>query len=92
MAHTDKQTNKHTNKQTNGHGDSMTDPAQRAKSVKMLAQIYLKIFKYFLLKYQTNYSHSLLFSRLLPPWCPSLGEKAEGSCLVSYLYLSEDPA
>ena len=24
-----------TNKQTNGHGDSMTDPAQRAESVKI---------------------------------------------------------
>ena len=31
MAHTDRQTNKH----TDGHGDSMTDPAQRAESVKI---------------------------------------------------------
>ena len=30
MAHTDRQTNTH----TDGHGDSMTDPAQRAESVK----------------------------------------------------------
>ena len=30
MAHTHRQTNKH----TDGHGDSMTDPAQRAESVK----------------------------------------------------------
>ena len=32
MAHTHKQTHK----QTHGHGDSMTDPAQRAESVKMV--------------------------------------------------------
>ena len=32
MAQTDKQTDK----QTNAHGDSMTDPAQRAESVKSL--------------------------------------------------------
>ena len=31
MAHTDRQTNTH----TDGHGDSMTDPAQRAESVKI---------------------------------------------------------
>ena len=31
MAQTDRQTNK----QTDGHGDSMTDPAQRAESVKI---------------------------------------------------------
>ena len=30
MGHTDRQTDK----QTDGHGDSMTDPAQRAESVK----------------------------------------------------------
>ena len=30
MAQTDRQTNT----QTDGHGDSMTDPAQRAESVK----------------------------------------------------------
>ena len=30
MAHTHRQTDK----QTHGHGDSMTDPAQRAESVK----------------------------------------------------------
>ena len=28
------QTNRQTNKHTDGHGDSMTDPAQRAESVK----------------------------------------------------------
>ena len=28
------QNDRHTNRQTNGHGDSMTDPAQRAESVK----------------------------------------------------------
>ena len=28
----------HTDRQTDGHGDSMTDPAQRAESVKRLAQ------------------------------------------------------
>ena len=28
-------TDRHTNTHTNGHGDSMTDPAQRAESVKM---------------------------------------------------------
>ena len=32
MAHTDRQTNN----QTDGYGDSMTDPAQRAESVKIL--------------------------------------------------------
>ena len=32
MAQTDKQTNR----QTSGHGDSMTDPAQRAESVKIV--------------------------------------------------------
>ena len=31
MAQTDKQTDR----QTNGYGDSMTDPAQRAESVKI---------------------------------------------------------
>ena len=31
MAHTDRQNDKH----THGHGDSMTDPAQRAESVKI---------------------------------------------------------
>ena len=30
------QTNILTDKQTDGHGDSMTDPAQRAKSVKIM--------------------------------------------------------
>ena len=29
------QNDRHTDTQTDGHGDSMTDPAQRAKSVKM---------------------------------------------------------
>ena len=33
MAQTDKQTNR----QTNGHGDSMTNPAQRAESVKTIS-------------------------------------------------------
>ena len=28
---------KYTNRQTDGHGDSMTDPAQRAQSVKMVS-------------------------------------------------------
>ena len=28
------QTNRHTDIHTDGHGDSMTDPAQRAESVK----------------------------------------------------------
>ena len=28
------QNDRHTNRQTNGHGDSMTDSAQRAESVK----------------------------------------------------------
>ena len=28
------QTNRQTDRQTDGHGDSMTDPAQRAESVK----------------------------------------------------------
>ena len=35
------QTNRQTNRQTNGHGDSMTDPAQRAESVKMVMLIKL---------------------------------------------------
>ena len=35
MAQTDRQTNT----QTSGHGDSMTDPAQRAKSVKIIHHI-----------------------------------------------------
>ena len=35
MAHTDRQTNKH----TDGHGYSMTDPAQRAESVKIYIYI-----------------------------------------------------
>ena len=29
------QNDKHTDRQTDGHGDSMTDPAQRAESVKI---------------------------------------------------------
>ena len=29
------QNDRHTDKQTHGHGDSMTDPAQRVKSVKI---------------------------------------------------------
>ena len=29
------QNDKHTDRQTHGHGDSMTDPAQRAESVKI---------------------------------------------------------
>ena len=33
-------TDKQTDKQTHGHGDSMTDPAQRAESVKIQANIY----------------------------------------------------
>ena len=39
MAHTHKQTHK----QTHGHGDSMTDPAQRAESVKKNIYIYIYI-------------------------------------------------
>ena len=35
MAQNDKHTDKHTDRQTDGHGDSMTDPAQRAESVKI---------------------------------------------------------
>ena len=35
MSHTDEQTDKETDKQTDGHGNSMTDPALRAKSVKI---------------------------------------------------------
>ena len=31
-----------TNKQTDGHGDSMTDPAQRAESVKIGPVLYLQ--------------------------------------------------
>ena len=31
-----------TDRQTNGHGDSMTDPAQRAESVKRVAKISKK--------------------------------------------------
>ena len=38
MAHTDRQTHKH----TDGHGDSMTDPAQRAESVKKAVEEQLK--------------------------------------------------
>ena len=34
MAQNDRQTDKQTDRQTDGHGDSMTDPAQRAESVK----------------------------------------------------------
>ena len=33
----------HTDKQTDGHGDSMTDPAQRAESVKMEKQLTVKL-------------------------------------------------
>ena len=40
MAHTDRQTHK----QTDGHGDSMTESAQWADSVKSLNQ-YIKLFK-----------------------------------------------
>ena len=36
MAQNDRQTDKQTDRQTDGHGDSMTDPAQRAESVKIL--------------------------------------------------------
>ena len=32
-------TDKQTNRQTDGHGDSMTDPAQRAESVKILQDL-----------------------------------------------------
>ena len=35
MAQNDRQTDKQTNRQTDGHVDSMTDPAQRAESVKI---------------------------------------------------------
>ena len=34
------QTHRHTDRQTDEHGDSMTDPAQRAESVK-IAGLYL---------------------------------------------------
>ena len=38
MAQNDKQTNRH----NHGHGDSMTDPAQRAESVKnVMLMIYV---------------------------------------------------
>ena len=43
MAQNDTQTDK----QSHGHGDSMTDPAQRAESVKKIQTIW----KYFFLNY-----------------------------------------
>ena len=42
MAHTHKQTDRQTDRQTDGHGDSMTDPAQRAESVKILSWYMVK--------------------------------------------------
>ena len=38
------QNDRHTDKQTNGHGDSMTDPAQRAESVKTQIKPFLLNF------------------------------------------------
>ena len=35
MAQNDRMTDRQTDKHTDGHGDSMTDPAQRAESVKI---------------------------------------------------------
>ena len=35
MAQNDRQTDRQKNTQTDGHGDSMTDPAQKAESVKI---------------------------------------------------------
>ena len=34
------QTNRQTDRQTDGHGDSMSDPAQRAESVKNLPLLF----------------------------------------------------
>ena len=39
MAQTDRQTDTH----TDGHGDSLTDPAQRAESVKIQKNLYESI-------------------------------------------------
>ena len=55
MAHTDRQTNTQTDKHTDGHGDSMTDPAQRAESVKTIAS-FLNM-KYL----TTNVNNSFVF-------------------------------
>ena len=37
-----------TNRQTDGHGDSMTDPAQRAESVKMYYLFFFSAVKFVL--------------------------------------------
>ena len=41
---TDRMTDKQTDKHTDGHGDSMTDPAQRAESVKIL-NVFVRRFQ-----------------------------------------------
>ena len=37
-------TNKQTHRQTDGHGDSMTDLAQRAESVKLIVSLPTSVF------------------------------------------------
>ena len=52
MAHTHKQTDR----QTDGHGDSMTDPAQRAESVKKYVD-NLSTLKHIHNKFMTHKLH-----------------------------------
>ena len=54
MAQTDRQTDRH----TDGHGDSMTDPAQRAESVKTNNQA--KLFNKYRLKITYLRSYQLI--------------------------------
>ena len=68
MAHTDRQTHKQTHKQTDGHGDSMTDPAQRAESVKTTLIFknnshIIKFFTYFSLEPNPFYNTSWIKDR-----------------------------